>query len=60
MFTPSKVETNSKLTFTKQDMQNAITEQLTKEGYSITSKNWNETNTKFEVIATKPEKKGGK
>lgn len=32
MFTP--VETNSKLTFTKQDM--------------------------FEVIATKPEKKGGK
>lgn len=37
-----------------------FTEQLTKEGYSITSKSWNETNTKFEVIATKPEKKGGK
>ena len=60
MFVASKVETNSKLTFTKADIQAAICAQLVRDGYTITVKNWNESNTKFEVIATKPEKKGGK
>ncbi len=57
MINASKTDTQTQLTFTKADIQAGIIEDLTKQGYTVTGKAWNETNTKFEVTATKPLKK---
>jgi hypothetical protein len=56
----SKTEVSTKLTYTKADIQNAITEDLTEQGYRVDQKVWNETNSKLEITAVKLEKKGGK
>lgn len=57
---PRKTEQSTTFTFEKSDMTTAVCEDLMLQGYTIVSKQWNESGTRLEVVTKKTEKKGGK
>lgn len=59
MFKADIQKTSTLFTYSLNSLKRAVEEQLQKEGYTVKSSSFNESRTKLEIQADKPEK-GGK